>query len=71
MSPTRIPGRRQSLRRSVLLNSAKRPVFVVTDIIPAGIEEQVSFSRTITWSPEYNSERKNVDSETGPVVSGT
>ncbi|KAI9553990.1 hypothetical protein GHT06_019261 [Daphnia sinensis] len=39
MSPARTPGKRQSLRRSVLLNSAKKPVFIVTDIAPSDVEE--------------------------------
>lgn len=33
MSPIRTPGKRQSLRRSVLLSSAKKPIFTVTDMI--------------------------------------
>lgn len=44
MSPVRTPGKRQSLRRSVLLNSAKKPVFVVTDIAPANPEEPAEFT---------------------------
>ena len=32
MSPIRTPGKRQSLRRSVLLSSTKKPVFTVTEI---------------------------------------
>ncbi|XP_057374874.1 disks large-associated protein 5-like [Daphnia carinata] len=39
MSPARTPGKRQSLRRSVLLNSAKKPVFIVTGIAPSDVEE--------------------------------
>ncbi|KAK4008083.1 hypothetical protein OUZ56_013239 [Daphnia magna] len=41
MSPARTPGKRQSLRRSVLLNSAKKPVFIVTEIAPSDVEEPV------------------------------
>ncbi|EFX72494.1 hypothetical protein DAPPUDRAFT_227521 [Daphnia pulex] len=44
MSPVRTPGKRQSLRRSVLLNSAKKPVFIVTDIAPANPEEPAEFT---------------------------
>ena len=38
-SPLRTPGKRQSLRRSVLLNSAKKPVFKVTDMVTDDQEE--------------------------------
>ena len=44
MSPVRTPGKRQSLRRSVLLNSAKKPVFLVTDIVPTNAEESTEFT---------------------------
>ena len=71
MSPIRTPGKRQSLRRSVLLSSAKKPIFTVTDIASQISDERVDDSKeTFSLTPRRKSNKLQVVEQGNATVSG-
>lgn len=73
MSPIRTPGKRQSLRRSVLINSAKKPVFIVTELVPKESEDMDSMdgdSELVVSSPQRRTKGLVLDSDTNSSASG-
>ena len=64
-SPMMTPSKRQSLRRSVLISSAKKPVFVITDLPPkeTGSENEMPPPRPALKCLEMNEEDEGVPSK--------
>lgn len=64
-SPMMTPSKRQSLRRSVLISSAKKPVFVITDLPQkeTGSENEMPPPRPALKCLEMNEEDEGVPSK--------